>query len=90
MALTRAAKTKGIQLYTSLMGDKALDDAALDRHLAEVGLDPKAARKDAEHPLIDRQILDTHALAEALKIDGTLRPSSSATLMIPGAGHPRA
>jgi protein-disulfide isomerase len=53
------------------MSERALDDAALDRHLAEVGINAAAARKDADQPLIARQILDTHALAEALKIDGT-------------------
>ena len=87
VALTRAAKTKGVQLYKALMAEKALDDAALDRHLAEVGIDPGAARKDAEHPLIERQILDTHALAEALRIDGTPAFIVGNT-MIPGADIP--
>jgi protein-disulfide isomerase len=84
VALTRAAKTKGVQLYKTLMSEKALDDAALDRHLAEVGIDATAARKDAQHPLIERQILDTHALAEALKIEGTPAFIVGDT-MIPGA-----
>ncbi|HZZ69819.1 MAG TPA: DsbA family protein, partial [Phenylobacterium sp.] len=70
-----------------LMSEKALDDAALDRHLAELGLDPATARKDAEHPLIERQILDGHALAEALKIDGTPAFIVGDT-MIPGADLP--
>jgi protein-disulfide isomerase len=84
VALTREAKAKGVQLYQALMNEKALDDAALDRHLAEVGVDPAAARKDAEHPMIERQILDAHALAEALKIDGTPAFIVGDT-MIPGA-----
>ncbi len=87
VALTRAAKAKGVQLYQVLMSEKALDDAALDRHLAEVGIDPAQARKDAQHPMIDRQILDTHALAEALKIDGTPAFIVGDTL-IPGADIP--
>lgn len=87
VALTRAAKAKGVQLYQALMSEKALDDAALDRHLAEVGIDPAQARKDAQHPMIDRQILDTHALAEALKIDGTPAFIVGDTL-IPGADIP--
>jgi protein-disulfide isomerase len=87
VALTSQAKTKGVALYTMLMGEKALDDAALDRHLAEVGIDAAAARKDAQHPLIARQILDTHALAEALKIDGTPAFIVGDT-MIPGADLP--
>jgi protein-disulfide isomerase len=87
VALTRQAKAKGVQLYQALMGEKALDDAALDRHLAEVGIDPAVARKDAQHPLIERQILDTHALAEAMKIDGTPAFIVGDT-MIPGADLP--
>lgn len=84
IALTREAKAKGVALYKVLMDDKALDDAALDRHLAEVGIDAKAARADAEHPMIQRQLLDTHALAEALKIDGTPAFIVGQTI-IPGA-----
>ncbi len=87
VALTRQGKAKGVQLYQALMGEKALDDAALDRHLAEVGIDPAAARKDAQHPLIERQILDAHVLAEAMKIDGTPAFIVGDT-MIPGADLP--
>jgi protein-disulfide isomerase len=53
------------------MNEKALSEAALDRHLASAGLDPSAVRKAAIDPQIDRQILDTRALANALRIDGT-------------------
>ena len=45
------------------------------------------ARTDAQHPLIERQILDTHALAEALHIDGTPAFIVGDT-MIPGADIP--
>ncbi len=84
IALTRQAKAKGVQLYQSLMGEKALDEAALDRHMAELGINSAEARKDAQQPMIDRQILDTHALAQFLKIDGT--PSFIiGNTMIPGA-----
>jgi protein-disulfide isomerase len=84
VALTREGKAKGFDLYKVLMADKALDDAALDRHLAEVGIDAATAHRDADHPLIARQLLDTHALAEALKIDGTPAFIVGNT-MIPGA-----
>jgi protein-disulfide isomerase len=87
VALTREGKAKGFQLYQTLMADRALDDAALDRHLAEVGIDAAQARKDAQHPQIDRQILDTRVLAEALKIDGTPAFIVGDT-MIPGADIP--
>ncbi|HEX4708826.1 DsbA family protein, partial [Phenylobacterium sp.] len=84
IALTEPAKAKGVELYKALMADRALDDAALDRHLAEVGVNPAAARKDADQPLIARQLLDTHALAEALRIEGTPAFIVGQT-MIPGA-----
>jgi protein-disulfide isomerase len=84
VALTPEAKAKGVQLYQALMGEKALDDAALDRHLAAVGVDPATARKNAEQPLIARQIDDTHALALNLKIEGTPAFVVGNTL-IPGA-----
>lgn len=84
VALTKPGKAKGFELYKVLMSDRALDDAALDRHLAEVGINPAEVRKEAEHPMITRQILDTHALAEALKIDGTPAFIVGDT-MIPGA-----
>ena len=71
IALTREGKAKGFELYQALMADHALDEAALDRHLAEVGIDPVQARKDAEHPQIARQIKDAQLLATELKIDGT-------------------
>ena len=87
VALTREAKAKGVQLYQALMSEKALDDAALDRHLAEIGIDPKAVRKEAEHPMIERQIMDAHTLAEELKIDGTPAFIVGDT-MIPGADLP--
>jgi protein-disulfide isomerase len=84
VALTPAAKAKGVALYKALMTEKALDDAALDRNLAAIGVNAAAARKDAEQADIQRQILDTHALAEALKIDGTPAFIVGDT-MIPGA-----
>jgi protein-disulfide isomerase len=71
IALTPEAKGKGLQLYQEWMGEKALDDAALDRHLKAAGLDPDAARKAADDPSIERQILDTRTLATALHIEGT-------------------
>jgi protein-disulfide isomerase len=71
MALTSMGKTKGLALYSLWMNEKALSEAALDRHLASAGLDPSAVRKAAIDPQIDRQILDTRALANALRIDGT-------------------
>ncbi len=87
VALTPQGKAKGLALYQGWMGEKALDDAALDRHLQAEGLDAAAARKAAEDPAIERQLLDTRALANALKIQGTPAFVVGDTL-VPGADLP--
>jgi protein-disulfide isomerase len=84
VALTPQAKAKALELYKGWMGERALDDASLDAHLVAVGIDPAEARKAAENPQIERQLLDTHALAQALKIEGTPTFIVGDTL-IPGA-----
>ncbi|MDB5474979.1 MAG: protein-disulfide isomerase [Phenylobacterium sp.] len=84
VALTPAAKAKGLELYKSWMAEKALDDASLDRDLTAAGLDPAALRKASADPAIERQILDTHALANSLKIEGTPAFIVGDT-MVPGA-----
>ncbi|MGH6911426.1 MAG: DsbA family protein, partial [Phenylobacterium sp.] len=45
IALTAQGKAKGLDLYGAWMAEKALDEAAVDRHLASAGLDPAAVRK---------------------------------------------
>ena len=87
IALTPAAKAKGLDLYKAWMGEKALDEAGLDRHLAQAGLDPAGVRKASDDVAIQRQLLDTRALAEALKIEGTPAFIVGDTL-IPGADIP--
>ncbi|MET0273925.1 MAG: DsbA family protein [Phenylobacterium sp.] len=84
IALTPAAKSKGLELYKGWMAEKALDEAAVDRHLVQAGLDPASVRKAAADPAIARQIADIHALASALKIEGTPAFVVGNTL-IPGA-----
>lgn len=84
VALTPAGKAKALELYKAWMGEKALDDAILDRDLTAAGLDPAVARKAAQDPAIERQILDTRALATSLKIEGTPAFVVGETL-IPGA-----
>jgi protein-disulfide isomerase len=71
MALTPQVKSKGLSLYQAWMADRGLDEAALDRHLTEVGLDPAQVRKAAMDPAIDRQILDIRTLAVGLGLQGT-------------------
>ncbi|MDE2486388.1 MAG: DsbA family protein [Alphaproteobacteria bacterium] len=87
VALTPQAKPKALQLYQSWMAEKALDDTLLDKDLAAAGLNPAEVRKAADDPAIERQILDTRALASALKIDGTPAFIVGDTL-IPGADLP--
>jgi protein-disulfide isomerase len=84
IALTPEGKSKGLDLYGRWMAEKALDDAAVDRHLKGAGLDAAAVRKASSDPALQRQILDTRALASALKIDGTPAFIVGDT-MIPGA-----
>jgi protein-disulfide isomerase len=84
VAVTPMAKGKGLALYQNLMADKALDDAALDRHLRQLGLDPAAARRAAHAPDIEKHIADNHALGEALGVSGT--PAFFVgDVMVPGA-----
>jgi protein-disulfide isomerase len=71
VALTPQGKAKALDLYQGWMGEKALDDAALDRHLAAAGLDAAAVRKASDDPAIERQLLDTRTLASGLGIEGT-------------------
>ena len=87
VALTLTAKGKALVLYKSWMGEKALDDTLLDRDLTAAGIDPLQARKAAADPAIERQILDTRALAASLKIEGTPAFVVGDTL-IPGADLP--
>jgi len=71
MALTSDGKAKGLMLYKSWMNDRALDEAALDRHLAEAGLDPAKVRKAANDPAIETQLADVRDLAKRLGLQGT-------------------
>lgn len=71
IALTGPAKAKALVLYRSMMAEKALDEAAIDRHLAAAGVDPAQARKAAQSPEIAKHLADVRALAQALKIEGT-------------------
>jgi len=84
VALTPAAKGKGLALYKAWMAEKPLDEAGIDRHLSQVGLDPGAVRKAAADPAITKQVQDVRALAETLKLQGTPAFIVGNTL-IPGA-----
>jgi protein-disulfide isomerase len=71
VALTAPARAKGLAVYASLMGDRALDDAGLDRDLGKMGLNPAQLRKAAASPDIAQDVADTRALGKDLKLSGT-------------------
>ena len=60
------------ELHDRLMRTKGkIDDASLDRALAEAGLDPAAIRVAMDDPEVERRLGETRALAEKLAISGT-------------------
>ena len=71
VALSPVAKPKSLALYERFMGEKALSEAAIDRHLRAVGVDPAAARAGGSSAEVKKHIADTRALAMALGIEGT-------------------
>lgn len=71
VALSDAAKPKTMELFKRFMAEKALDEAAIDRHLRAVGVDPAAAKAQAKSDAVQRQIADVRALAQELAIEGT-------------------
>jgi protein-disulfide isomerase len=71
VALTAAGKAKGLELYQAFMSDKALDEAAIARHLSALGINPQAAKAEIETVEVQSQLADTKALATKLGIEGT-------------------
>ena len=71
VALSPAGKPKNLELFERFMAEKSLDEAAIDRHLRAVGVDPAAARAGGATPEVRQHISDTRALAQALAIEGT-------------------
>lgn len=69
--LSPQAKPQTLKLYGALMAEKALDEAALDRHLRAVGVDPTAARKSGDTAMVQQHVRDVKALAAALGLEGT-------------------
>lgn len=71
LALTPQVKAKGLDIYKAWMAEKALNDASLDRHMRDAGIDPAEARKAAADPAIAAQIADVRKLAGELNLEGT-------------------
>ncbi|MDO8800372.1 DsbA family protein [Phenylobacterium sp.] len=87
VALSPAGKAKGLDLYRSFMGEKALDSASIDRHLAAVGINPAQARAAGESAAVQKHISETRELAQSLGIEGT--PAFIVgDRMVPGADMP--
>lgn len=66
-----AVRPKALDLHQRLMAEKALDAAAIQRHLVAVGLNPKLVQVSAESETVRQHLTDNHKLAEALGIQGT-------------------
>jgi protein-disulfide isomerase len=69
-----AIKTAGadyVSGYRQMMETHPLDDAAVDRIVQGLGLDPAKAQAGAAKTVADAQIKDVHTLANKLAIDGT-------------------
>ena len=87
VALSPAGKAKGLALYQSFMGEKALDSASIDRHLVAVGINPAQARAAGESAAVQKHISETRELAQSLGIEGT--PAFIVgDRMVPGADMP--
>ena len=71
VALSPAGKPKNIELFDRFMAEKSLDEAAIDRHLRAVGVDPAAARAGGAGKDVQQHIADNRQLAMTLGIEGT-------------------
>jgi protein-disulfide isomerase len=60
-----------LELYKRFFAAEHLDAAGIDQALTQVGLDPAEIKQRAALPDAQRHLLDNHALASALKIEGT-------------------
>ena len=84
MVLGAKDQGKTIELHKRLMAEKSLDAGAVMRIAQEMGIDLTKARAVGESDAVTQHLADTHALAEALAIEGT--PSFFVgDTMIPGA-----
>jgi protein-disulfide isomerase len=71
MVLGAKDQGKTIELHRRLMAEKSLDAAAVMRIAQDLGIDMSKARAAGESAATTQHLADTHALAEALAIEGT-------------------
>ena len=71
VALTPAAKARGLDVFKAFMGEKVLNAAAIDRNLTRLGVDPALARRQGASAEVAKHLSDTRQLAQSLGIEGT-------------------
>jgi protein-disulfide isomerase len=71
MVLGAKDQGKTIELHKRLMAEKSLDEASVLRIAQDLGIDMAKARASAGSAATTQHLADTHALAEALAIEGT-------------------
>ena len=71
MVLGAKDQGKTIELHKRLMAEKSLDQAGVVRIAREVGIDVGKAEAAGVSAAATQHLADTHALAEALAIEGT-------------------
>jgi protein-disulfide isomerase len=71
MVLGAKDQGKTIELHKRLMAEKSLDEASVLRIAQALGIDMAKARASATSAATTQHLADTHALAEALAIEGT-------------------
>ncbi|MDR6532667.1 protein-disulfide isomerase [Caulobacter rhizosphaerae] len=71
MVLGAKDQGKTIELHKRLMAEKSLDEAGVVRIAQQLGIDVAKARATGVSEATTQHLADTHALAEALAIEGT-------------------
>jgi len=71
MVLGAKDQGKTIELHKQLMAEKSLDEAGVMRVAQQLGIDLSKARASGTSEAVTQHLADTHALAEALAIEGT-------------------
>lgn len=71
MVLGSRDQGKSIAFHKALMAEKSLDEAGVMRIAQQVGIDATKARAVGGSEAVTQHLADTHALAQALAIEGT-------------------
>ncbi len=71
MVLGAKDQGKTIELHKRLMAEKSLDEAGVMRVAQQLDIDLAKARASGTSEAVTQHLADTHALAEALAIEGT-------------------